>query len=773
MPRLSACLITRDEAKMLPDCLASLRGVVDEIIVVDTGSSDGTVRIAKKHGARVFHQPWKDDFSAPRNEALRHAKGDWILIIDADERVAPGAGPALRAAIENATWDCGMVRFHDASRPDATLNDVLTGRARQGDARHLPRLVRNTDGLAFTGIVHESFLPWLERRGMKLAFCPVDLIHYGGTREIRTERAKAARNIKLLEKHVAEQPDDIAAYGYLAHDYYATNDRDASWGAVERGWSRVSLGCTSVLRLATARIRLQLESGDLAGAIASTERAEAMETPHPDLDFLRGTAREMLALRTHGAAAQRALLESALKDYRAAQAKKETLYAQAFVNGAATWGGVTREATILMLLGKIAEARATFERALTIPGCDPREARLGLVECHLREDGPDAALMSVERWLDDRPDGWVLAAAAAEALGRFEDLALLLRKARATAANGFIAPHRRERHASLHVLLAAYLGTPTAGPYSTGALGALLAREPLPDPDAAPFEIDQGVLTRLFQNLLALDRAPLLEPLFEPRAEALLPGLGAALRKAASSLGLTVEDDGLPSPIFVGAFGAKELALAVDVLGAHAHLAVRPLAHDGELAAAIASNDDARLREIVLRSAGDKRPVFALPDAPLHAQRLYQAFPRARFLHVIRDARALAQPANDDGGDLLGDGSPEDRATRWAELTRAAREAIATTPTIELRYEDLLADPKAAIANLLAFLGEPDDEALQKKLAASYPGRADRWRKELAPAVVEAMTRRARAELAMHGYEAPLTPSKAPPKNEAAKEVSP
>ena len=98
--KLSLCMIAKNEEKYLGRCLASVRGVVDEIILVDTGSTDRTAEIAQSFGARVGHHAWQDDFSEARNASLELATGDWILALDADEELAPASRERLRPVVE-------------------------------------------------------------------------------------------------------------------------------------------------------------------------------------------------------------------------------------------------------------------------------------------------------------------------------------------------------------------------------------------------------------------------------------------------------------------------------------------------------------------------------------------------------------------------------------------------------------------------------------------------------------------------------------------------
>ena len=100
-PSISLCMIVKDEEESLPTCLNSIRDYVDEIIIVDTGSTDSTVEIAKSYNAKVYHHPWENSFSKARNYSLSYATCDWILIMDADEEIEKKDAFKLRDVIKN------------------------------------------------------------------------------------------------------------------------------------------------------------------------------------------------------------------------------------------------------------------------------------------------------------------------------------------------------------------------------------------------------------------------------------------------------------------------------------------------------------------------------------------------------------------------------------------------------------------------------------------------------------------------------------------------
>ncbi|HLC40446.1 MAG TPA: glycosyltransferase [Methylomirabilota bacterium] len=199
-PKLSLCMIVRNEEAMLPGCLDSVRDLVDEIVVVDTGSSDRTVKLAESYRATVAHFGWRDDFAAARNESLRHATGEWILVLDADERLRPEGRGELERLIERD--DIAGVNVWLASRmPDDLTAKVLAAR--------YCRLFRKLAGVAFTGLVHEQVLPSIHRLGRKVIDSEIVIDHlgYGGANP-----AKLERNLRLLEREIAARPHDPFAY---------------------------------------------------------------------------------------------------------------------------------------------------------------------------------------------------------------------------------------------------------------------------------------------------------------------------------------------------------------------------------------------------------------------------------------------------------------------------------------------------------------------------------------------------------------------------------
>ncbi len=447
MAKISLCMIVRDEEALLGGCLASVRGAVDEVIVVDTGSRDGTKRVAQEAGARVYDFAWCNDFAKARNESLRRARGEWVLVLDADERLAPGSAARLRHLVHRAKFDLGMLRLHDATRLDASAEDVLSGRAREAEVQLVPRLLRNTDGLAYVDPVHENVTPWLKRRGMRMVAVEVDIIHLGATLEIVVAKGKIERNVRLLETRIERNQADVEAYGYLAHEHLRAGALDDAYEVTARGWVHVGSlvkGSPSLHRLATARAHVQVVRGQYREARETMRVAHEVEGDNPDFAFLLAYTYESEAIKCESPAARREMLESARDGYRACLDLADRVYVHQFVVGASSWYGAIRLGTVELQLGRPAEALRAFESALAAKP-DKLAARLGKAEAALDLGDTAGALAQLEKLLDEKPDAWILAACAVAAMGRPTETQLFVRRAMALLPNGLVAQHRALR----------------------------------------------------------------------------------------------------------------------------------------------------------------------------------------------------------------------------------------------------------------------------------------------------------------------------------------
>jgi len=201
MTALALVMIVRDEARSLARCLESARAWVDEIVVVDTGSSDATPEIARRLGARVATFDWCDDFSAARNAALALAEAPWRLVLDADEWITAGADSlgALRGAGPDFVGQVRVVSaFDDASGG--------VGHAPSWLPRVLPR------GVRYAGRIHEQPQSVLPRRRLDL------VVAHDGYLDVHKAK-KATRNEKLLTLALAEAPDDAYLHYQLGKDH--------------------------------------------------------------------------------------------------------------------------------------------------------------------------------------------------------------------------------------------------------------------------------------------------------------------------------------------------------------------------------------------------------------------------------------------------------------------------------------------------------------------------------------------------------------------------
>ncbi len=203
---ISLCMIVKNEEKYLEECLASVQGLVGEMVVVDTGSSDGTVEIARKFGARVYHYTWQNDFAAARNFALSQCSLPWILYLDADERLLPKYHQTVLQAVRGKKADAFYLKvFSPVSE-------------RMGNVPHeqaYPRLFRKLPGVRFEGKIHEQISPSLIRAGARFAHLDVTILHLGYNLDEDAIQQKIERNLSYLRQQLREEPTNPYVYFQL------------------------------------------------------------------------------------------------------------------------------------------------------------------------------------------------------------------------------------------------------------------------------------------------------------------------------------------------------------------------------------------------------------------------------------------------------------------------------------------------------------------------------------------------------------------------------
>ena len=207
MKRISLCMIVRDEEDFLDRCLTSVKGIVDEICVLDTGSEDRTVEIAQQHGARVESFEWCDDFAAARNAALQMCTGDWILILDADEQITTELARKAFEVFMEQNADCAGTVWIDNETEGGDRSQVA-----------ITRFFPAGPEWKFEGCIHEQ----LTRNGTSPARANtrVRVQHDGYSRSTLVEKGKFERNERLLKAMIERTPDDAYAWYQLGRTYF-------------------------------------------------------------------------------------------------------------------------------------------------------------------------------------------------------------------------------------------------------------------------------------------------------------------------------------------------------------------------------------------------------------------------------------------------------------------------------------------------------------------------------------------------------------------------
>lgn len=370
-PTVGVQLIIRDEAELLPACLDSVANA-DEIVVVDTGSTDDSVAIAKTYGAKVYHSEWTDDFAEARNYGLSHGGTDWILVLDADER--------LHTPLDNIRQ---LLLESKAAAFTVNIENWLGERPEERLHHRAVRLFRAGQDYRYSGQIHEGIdASIISRHGAPaIEHSMIEIVHLGYLPAVMARKNKVSRNEKLLRRAVAEHPeDDFYSYN-LAVACCQNGQLEEAQELLQHTLSRAPLLASYRPSMIRDLCKMYLSAGKMKAIDSLLARELERYSDYPDLHYLQGQSWE-----------SQGLPERAFQSYLQAealcgqQAPREKYVSE---HGICTFRPLHRMGVISQQLGKPDEAARLFHRSLQhYPLYAP--ALLGIVSAFQRLDVPDS-----------------------------------------------------------------------------------------------------------------------------------------------------------------------------------------------------------------------------------------------------------------------------------------------------------------------------------------------------------------------------------------------
>lgn len=762
MSSISLCVIARDTAPTLPDCIQSTVDLVDEVVVLDSGRLNGSGEWAVSNGAKMIPYQWTGNVAEARTTVARHATGDWVLVLDADEVLAPGSAAVIREALDRGGMDCGFLPL----LKECGLEQAIAS---------APRLMRRTIDLHWDEGDGESVSSWIAMRARRVrtveapivkmeaevqdasvpavpeqvASAPAvhteDTVFEAPTGELFSAPGVAAVSTQAAPQNDVQEPDQISGLLADAWEHYHGDSLDGAWASVEEIWALIDADHKDLVQVATLRAHIKILGGEYREALESIGRVLEWGIHHPNMDMLQGVVAENAAMRSMNYAHHHECLERAEAAFSACIGYSSEISARDSLPGVTTWAANTRLGTVRLARGDVDGARLAFEAALE---ADPEhaEASLGLMECKL-ESGDAASIMAplMEYMEANLADAWMLASAACEELGSVEDALLFTQRANELHENGLQASaHRDFRLADLLAMSGLYVGKALAGPGPWGAIGAIVSRQPLPAL-ASPRPVDGAKVVRFVTHCVAAGWSDIIGTMLEPRADQVAPGISEMVRRTLQALGAEAEEQTAQAPVFIGGTWDSGSRTLQGMLDGHSRLEAgeetklipimcslrnewwNGMALDLEAAGIGEKQLDGAVKAFIetlisgATPSADLRSVETTPHTLLHMETMASIFPQARFIHVVRDGRDVVgsllqrdwmDPST--GEKVWCCQTPKAAAEYWVHVVDAIREQGARIPGryLEVQYTELIEHPEAVMRIVMAFLGERWESAV-------------------------------------------------------------
>ncbi len=277
--KLSLSMIVKNEERFLQGCLESVSGLVDEIVIADTGSTDRTKEIARDFGARLIDFPWREDFAAARNESLRHTTGEWILYLDADERIDRSYHAVIRRLIAGGTADAVLLNLKSR---------IGTKEGAQFHLVSYPRLFRKMKDVRFTGNVHEQITPALTNAHARIVHSDVIIEHLGYAQDDDVILQKARRNKRLLLEQVKRRENYGYALYQLAQTEIVLGETEAGLAHLDQALEVGGFGDSVLASIYAIIAENKAKKGDNEAALAACDRSISLAPQQAFARMMKG-----------------------------------------------------------------------------------------------------------------------------------------------------------------------------------------------------------------------------------------------------------------------------------------------------------------------------------------------------------------------------------------------------------------------------------------------------------------------------------------------------